>query len=297
MQCPHGDVNMFYYKRKLSVYNLTVYNLGTGSGNCFMWDETVAGRGSCEIGSCILSFLLTCSRNGAREVTLYSDNCGGQNRNRFIVCMYVYALMKTELQIIRHVFLEKGHTQNENDSIHATIESAKKHSGFIYVPSQYYTLARSARKTKDQYVVKEMDRCDFYDFKHMAKSLKNFEVDERNETLKWGKIRQIMIDQDALCKLHYKYEHSADGYYRLDMLRRNTNRTSRKVAEEPEKFQVDQLQVLRRTPIRLSKAKYTDLISLCSQHLIPSTYHQFYEGLPHTDKDDVTQADDIPDEV
>ena len=35
---------------------------------------------------------------------------------------------------------------------------------------------------------------------------------------------------------------------------------------------------------RISKAKYDDLMSLCSSMAIPREYHAFYESLPHDDK-------------
>ena len=41
----------------LSTYNLTVFELGTKKGNCFMWHEGVGKRGSTNIASCIWKYL------------------------------------------------------------------------------------------------------------------------------------------------------------------------------------------------------------------------------------------------
>ena len=38
-----------YYKRKLSVYNFTIYNNSSANGHCYLWDETEWGRGANEI--------------------------------------------------------------------------------------------------------------------------------------------------------------------------------------------------------------------------------------------------------
>ena len=35
---PYGDHALFYYKRNLSVYNLTLCNLITKQGYCYVWD-------------------------------------------------------------------------------------------------------------------------------------------------------------------------------------------------------------------------------------------------------------------
>ena len=68
--------------------------MGNSNGYCYMWDETVARRGACEIASCIYSYVNDCTSKGITEVALYSDSCSGQNRNRFLVTMYMYVLLK-----------------------------------------------------------------------------------------------------------------------------------------------------------------------------------------------------------
>ncbi|KAH9627837.1 hypothetical protein HF086_001733 [Spodoptera exigua] len=50
LTCPHGQISIFYYKRKLSAYNFTVFNMGQKKAVCYMWDETVAKRGANEVG-------------------------------------------------------------------------------------------------------------------------------------------------------------------------------------------------------------------------------------------------------
>ena len=121
---PHGKSSSLYFTRRLNNFNLTVYSLGTRKGYSYLWIECVANRGSCEIGLCVLKFLETVSADGVKSVTLYSDNCGGQNRNRFFLCMLWYALTAFSFETVEHKFLERGHTQNENDSMHSAIETA-----------------------------------------------------------------------------------------------------------------------------------------------------------------------------
>ena len=52
---------------------------------------------------------------------LYSDNCGGQNRNKMVFSMFVKAAIDLEINIT-HRFLEVDHTQNGGDSMHTRIE-------------------------------------------------------------------------------------------------------------------------------------------------------------------------------
>ena len=42
LQCPHGEASNVYYKRKLAVYNLTIYCMVSQDVECFMWSEHVS---------------------------------------------------------------------------------------------------------------------------------------------------------------------------------------------------------------------------------------------------------------
>jgi hypothetical protein len=118
LNCPHGTNNLFYYRRKLDVYNLSVYSLGDAGVVCYMWDQTKARRGASEIGSCLLDHLKRQAEKGKTAVAIYADNCGGQNKNRYILALMAYVVQTTPIEKIALCFLEKGHTQNENDSVH-----------------------------------------------------------------------------------------------------------------------------------------------------------------------------------
>jgi len=142
MITPDGEISNFYYKRRLATYNLTIYNMKNGDGACYVWNETIAKRGANEIGSCILNFLQNCF-NGTTEslsnVIFYSNKCAGQNKNKFITSLYIYAVLTMNIQSIRHKYLIVGHTQNEGDCMHSVIEKQIKkvlRSGPIYIPAQ-----------------------------------------------------------------------------------------------------------------------------------------------------------------
>lgn len=58
--------------------------------------------------------------------------------------MLWYALQKFNLTSIEHEYLEKGHTQNKNDSVQAAIEAASRYVS-VYSTSQWAAIIRSAR--------------------------------------------------------------------------------------------------------------------------------------------------------
>lgn len=163
LQSPRGDTSAFYYKSKLNSYNFTVTSLNKkveghakdayDDVNCFFWNETDAKRGANEIGTCLLQlfekFSLETTDEGGLHLVLYSDNCCGQNKNKFMVALYLYAVTHLNIQSITHKFLIKGHTQNEGDNIHSLIEKEIKKnlkSGPIYSPHQYVAIIKNAKK-------------------------------------------------------------------------------------------------------------------------------------------------------
>jgi len=86
--------------------------------------------------------------------------------------MWEYASATPKVTIV-HQFLEVGHTQNEGDSVHATIECAKK-GKVIYVPSQWVINithnVRCAKLNKNSYLVFVMSNEDFLNFKPMVEN-------------------------------------------------------------------------------------------------------------------------------
>jgi hypothetical protein len=77
---PHNFESSLYYKRRLSTFNFTVYDLGTKNGYCYTWNETVAKRGGSEIASCVQSFIAEKSKAGIKDFVLFSDNFQGLNK-------------------------------------------------------------------------------------------------------------------------------------------------------------------------------------------------------------------------
>ena len=145
-------VSQLYYKRKLSVYNFTIYANDSGKASCFTWDKTEGKRGSCEIASCLVTYLKGLPKT-TKEVTIYSDCCGGQNRNQNFTAALIHAVNTIpNLQTITQKYLETGHTQMECDSMHAAITYAKK-STPVHIPSDWDIIFRMSRRKRSYTVI------------------------------------------------------------------------------------------------------------------------------------------------
>ncbi|KAJ8877723.1 hypothetical protein PR048_022178 [Dryococelus australis] len=116
VQLPKGDVSHFYYKSKLNVFNFTVYDFKTNTCECYCRN---GHRGVNELGSCVLQYLKKITLKKDADIVFYSDNCAGQQKNKCMLAIYLYAVRYLGIRSICHKYLIKGHTQNEGDSPHS----------------------------------------------------------------------------------------------------------------------------------------------------------------------------------
>lgn len=282
---PYTRVGDVYYKRCLSTYNLSFYNLGDKTGTCYIWDETNGGRGSCEIGTCLLSNInsLTEKSPHVKEVTYYSDTCGGQNRNQFVASALLFAVNNvSNLEIINHKFFERGHSEMESDSIHSAIEFAKRNTT-VHVPSQWDTIISMARK-KNPYIVIPLKYDDIYDLKLLRKeTCKNMKTAANGDKINWLKIKWLQFRKAYPNSIFINYSFDEAAF--LEVKTKTSSARGR-----PQKPALKQLY---HSKLPVSVAKMNDLLSLCATGIIPRAYHEYYENLTTsaTVKDQLLESD------
>lgn len=106
LSLPKIPSKVVYYKRQLSVYNLGIHAAKSNQSYCYVWTEAEAGRGAQEIGSCIKKHFSNHIDATVTHVNLWSDSCGGQNRNIKIVLllqhlMYSFKNLETDYTTYR----------------------------------------------------------------------------------------------------------------------------------------------------------------------------------------------------
>lgn len=204
---PKTEASSLYYKRKLSVYNFTIYDVGRHEAYCYVWSENDARKGSNEVASCLLDYFEKRVSEGITDFFLWSDNCTGQNRNKNVFSMYVYASLKFNINI-RHSFLEAGHTQNEGDSVHAMIERHAKGKK-IYDFSEWCDIIKGAKLTKPNYQVITVNYNMIFDFKDLSSQMnwgKTILINRKKQTcqLKILQVKQISVSKENVNQLQYK---------------------------------------------------------------------------------------------
>lgn len=275
LNCPHGNVGVFYYKRKLSMYNFTIFDLAGQEGYCYMWPEVNGKHGACEVASCLLKFIEFKVSCGAKEFRFWSDNCASQNRNRIVFSFYTYAAKKYGVKIT-HRFLERGHTQNEADSVHATIERTSKNK-LIYTPDQWYALVRWAKVTPPLYNVIEMSLTEFYNFKVLLNA-RNWTKNSSQQKISWTKIKEIEVESQEPHVVKFKY--SFEEVNSMSLITQRVTAARRRSSHVPSLDLDPILTRLYSEPLPITLAKFNDLLSLCNGRVIPQEYHNVFINLP-----------------
>ncbi|CAG9771393.1 unnamed protein product [Ceutorhynchus assimilis] len=216
LPCPLGNASSFYYTSKLNVYNLTFVSSTKNDVVCYIWHEGEANRGANEIGSCVWHYLnglkkkALIEENKMVDVTFYTDNCSGQNKNKFLYALYLSAVsVLPHINSIMHKYLIRGHTQNDAENVHSVIEkqiSRYKKAAAIYAPDQYVTLIRQAKKTGQPYVVEELSHGDFKDLKDLSEQMavKELYKNENGDLVKTSDIKVFEVRKKEMGCFFYK---------------------------------------------------------------------------------------------
>ncbi|XP_028129733.1 uncharacterized protein LOC126888266 [Diabrotica virgifera virgifera] len=280
LPCPTGNASSFYYISKLNTYNLTFASFPDKDVSCYVWHEGEAKRGANEIGSCIWHFLNEINQKGINDskmidIIFYTDNCTGQNKNRFLFGLYSFAVHTlSNINVITHKYLIRGHTQNDADNVHSVIErqiTRYKKAAAIYVPEQYITLIRQAKKTGQPYKVHEFSHDDFLDIKDLTASMGMKEIykTSNGENVKISDIKVFEVRKDTPANFFCKISYAEDNFLNINMLCRRSNWNLQNL----------HFKKLYNRKLEISDKKKQGIISLMEKNIIPSFYHTFYLNL------------------
>ena len=116
-----------YYNRQLSCYNFELHVSDTGDGIMCIWHEGDSGRGGNQMASCLLQAINTETlKTNKRNLSIWSDNCGGQLKNRMLLCLYIFLVSCGVMDNIEHTFLLSGHSYSSADRDFGIIEKKQR---------------------------------------------------------------------------------------------------------------------------------------------------------------------------
>lgn len=199
---PLLSTSVAYYKRQLWTYNLCIYNETDKCSNMYVWSENVASRGAQEIGSCLINYMRHNLKPHIKKVVLYSDACGGQNRNIKMALMlksFLHGIDNKNIISIEQRFFVSGHSYNACDRCFGLIEKMTKtvpEDKPISVPNDWVNLIANAKISAPKFEVKLMESKDFYSTSVLESEIVNRKKDESGVKFSWLDIRKILYEID-----------------------------------------------------------------------------------------------------
>ena len=190
--CPKLSVGSAYYKRKLWLYNFCIHNLKSGISSMYLWDETVAGRGSIEIASCLNKWRDNhFGGEPAQELTtlsIFADNCAGQNKNLQMVLFLLREIHSRRLTRVELSFLVSGHSFMPCDRSFGVIEKEVRGYANLYTPHDFKSAILRAQTPP--FPVCFMTSQDFFDYTTLSSCITKRSASEG----KFSKASQIVVD-------------------------------------------------------------------------------------------------------
>ena len=263
LSLPKLSTNEVYYCRQLSVYNFGINSLTSKKSQFYVWDETVASRGAEDIGSCLLKYCLDKAGSGVKSFSVYSDACGGQNRNYKIALLWMHVCSVTNVDTIDHRFMISGHSYLPNDSDFGIIERATRKCSELYVPEQWCEIMENCNK-KNPFTVVRMKQDMFVSVSKIANSCTLRKTSTTGEKVEWLKIQWLQVRKVEPLKLYYKYSVQDDlPFSCVDFSKRGRETKLAALTCSNMEFRA------------LSRPKVNDLQKLMKY--IPPVHHPFYQ--------------------
>ena len=258
-----------YYKRQLWTYNLGVHNMEDDMGYMYLWNESTASRGPDEIASALMHHVKNYVTT--ENLTIYTDCCGGQNRNFKIAMVWNYLVQSAKYNVscIDHKFLQTGHTFLPNDQDFGLIEKNKRFYRDVFVPHDWVRVVKTARKEKP-FVVTELESTHFVNIEELLKTCVNRKVNADRNKVEWLKIKWMHFDAEHRNVMFFKYSTNPDVCFTaVDF--------SKRVKGRPKSIENIELPALYPNGRAIPRAKLVDLKALLK--FIPSVNHKFYRCL------------------
>jgi hypothetical protein len=166
--------SQWYFLSLVSVNVFGIYSANSGDQTMHIYSERTGGKGSNEVVSLLKHSLYGAHGEdeydlykGAVRLTVYADNCGGQNKNNFVLKFFLLLAHIGAFSEINYKFFVRGHTKNACDRGFGRMKKKLTRHDCWTISQLEETLNSSSTAT----VSFEDDDKTFYDFKPVATEL------------------------------------------------------------------------------------------------------------------------------
>lgn len=216
---PKSNEDALFYKRRLSNYNFTFYNLADHSCDCYTWHEGESRRGSSEISTAVYMALKDYDDKGVKSAYLFADGCPGQNKNTIMPAMMLHAIHTScHMEEVSLRFLKSYHGQSEADSVHSAISTALRNVGDIFIPTQLCPIFSLARR-RQPYNIHVLE----HGFKKLSEDLQILTLRKNNEDsgvpMNWNRMMEIKVTTSHPTTIFLKTSHLEVPYRSISLKR------------------------------------------------------------------------------
>lgn len=164
IQLPVTPVQELFYLRQLTVNMFCIHDIKNNLATLYLYHEGIAKKSPNEVCSFLFDFLRDVPNN-IDELHVYSDNCGGQNKNHSLIRFFLALTDTGRFKKIEHIFPIRGHSYLPCDRDFSMISRVLKKNDRIYNIHDITTLIVSSSKSH-KFTVKEIhDSSDITDYK------------------------------------------------------------------------------------------------------------------------------------
>lgn len=141
---PKAPITEAFYAQQLAFYVFCVTDFSTKNPVFYTWLEHEAGRGVVETSSAVTDFLRKTDFDpDVKHIRLFSDGCGGQNKNSHMVhalMLWLFNDAPKTIETITMTFPVRGHSFMPADRVFGQVELVLRSHAFIKSPEKYYEI-------------------------------------------------------------------------------------------------------------------------------------------------------------
>lgn len=141
---PKLNVTSQFYKRLIWMYVFNIHVHNNGTSTLYWYLESDGKKNANAVCSMLYHFLSSVITPNVKHVTMFSDSCGGQNKNLTMVqfCCWLSKVFNVE---VHHIFPVRGHSYCQCDRNFSLYSSKVNKMETVETPAGYVSIFKTCR--------------------------------------------------------------------------------------------------------------------------------------------------------